>query len=105
MPEATFDNYSFSQTMLPGDSHLKDVFQKTHLSQTNISNHSYGSESGWVIENIGRQYAIIWEGNIRQTLKRSKALEVPILNKINSMILSFMITASMIIVKSAREFI
>lgn len=45
--EATFDSYSFENSILPGESSTKNVRQKLLTSLANISNHSYGMELGW----------------------------------------------------------
>lgn len=85
MPEATFDNYSFSQTILPGDSHLQMFSKKlTFLKPTYQIIPMV--RSGWVIENIGRQYALILEEIFAKHSRGQKHWKVPILNKINSMI-------------------
>lgn len=47
MSEATFDSYSFSNTTLPGDTAPKGFLQKLLLSQSSLSNHSYGGVVGW----------------------------------------------------------
>jgi len=44
---STMDSYMFSTTTLPGDLSTSNVFQKILVSQPNISNHSYGVNSGW----------------------------------------------------------
>jgi hypothetical protein len=44
---STMDSYMFSTTTLPGDLSTSNVFQKILVAQPNISNHSYGVNSGW----------------------------------------------------------
>lgn len=44
---STMDSYSFSNTVLPGGTAASTVFQKIVIAQPNISNHSYGVNSGW----------------------------------------------------------
>lgn len=44
---ATFDNYSFRTTTLPGNSSTSTIFQKILTAQPKISNHSYGANTGW----------------------------------------------------------
>ena len=44
---STMDSYMFNTTTLPGDTSTSTVFQKILIAQPNISNHSYGVNSGW----------------------------------------------------------
>lgn len=44
---STIDSYMFSDTYLPNSLDLSNVFQKILIAQPNISNHSYGVNSGW----------------------------------------------------------
>ncbi|MFY1045531.1 S8 family peptidase [Chryseobacterium sp. GP-SGM7] len=44
---STMDSYMFSTTTLPGNTTTSSVFQKILIAQPNISNHSYGVNSGW----------------------------------------------------------
>ncbi|WBV60374.1 S8 family peptidase [Chryseobacterium camelliae] len=44
---STMDSYMFSTTTLPGNSSTSTVFQKILIAQPNISNHSYGVNTGW----------------------------------------------------------
>ncbi|WP_294207950.1 S8 family peptidase [uncultured Chryseobacterium sp.] len=44
---STMDSYMFDTTVLPGNTASSNVFQKIVLAQPNISNHSYGVNSGW----------------------------------------------------------
>lgn len=48
---STIDSYMFSTTTLPGDASVSTVFQKILIAQPNISNHSYGINSGWTDTN------------------------------------------------------
>lgn len=45
---STIDSYMFDDTTLPGQSSASDVFDKILLANPNISNHSYGSNGGWL---------------------------------------------------------
>ncbi|RKS97665.1 S8 family peptidase [Chryseobacterium defluvii] len=45
---STIDSYRFATTTLPGQSSPSDVFDKILLANPNISNHSYGSNGGWL---------------------------------------------------------
>jgi hypothetical protein len=60
---ATFDNYSFGTTTLPGNSSTSSVFQKILLAQPKISNHSYGTNLGWDYATVNGSGAWIWNGN------------------------------------------
>lgn len=44
---STMDSYMFNITTLPGNTSTSDVYQKILIAQPNISNHSYGVNSGW----------------------------------------------------------
>nr|WP_315029163.1 S8 family peptidase [uncultured Chryseobacterium sp.] len=44
---STMDSYMFSTTTLPGATAASTVFDKILIAQPNISNHSYGVNSGW----------------------------------------------------------
>ncbi|KIC64309.1 S8 family peptidase [Chryseobacterium taiwanense] len=44
---STMDSYMFSTTTLPNNSSTSTVFQKILIAQPNVSNHSYGVNSGW----------------------------------------------------------
>jgi hypothetical protein len=46
---SVMDSYMFSTTTLPGNTSTSNVFQKIITAQPNISNHSYGVNSGWTI--------------------------------------------------------
>jgi len=47
---STIDSYMFDTTTLPGNSSTSTVFQKILIAQPNISNHSYGIDTGWTEE-------------------------------------------------------
>ncbi|PJJ66589.1 S8 family peptidase [Chryseobacterium geocarposphaerae] len=47
---STIDSYMFDTTTLPGNSTTSTVFQKILIAQPNISNHSYGIDTGWIEE-------------------------------------------------------
>lgn len=47
---STIDSYMFDTTTLPGNSSTSTVFQKILTAQPNISNHSYGIDTGWIQE-------------------------------------------------------
>lgn len=51
------DGYMFSTTTLPGNSSTSNIFQKILIAQPNISNHSYGINSGWTETYSGGTYA------------------------------------------------
>lgn len=59
---STFDNYSFRTTSLPGDSITSNVFQKILIAQPKISNHSYGTNLGWIRTPINGTSSWLWEG-------------------------------------------
>lgn len=59
---ATFDNYSFRTTTLPGNTSSSTVFQKILIAQPKISNHSYGTNPGWDSDIINGSQAWIWNG-------------------------------------------
>jgi len=44
---STIDSYMFDTTILPGGTSASTVYQKILIAQPNISNHSYGVNSGW----------------------------------------------------------
>ncbi|WP_449387986.1 S8 family peptidase [Chryseobacterium lineare] len=46
---STMDSYMFATTTLPGDTSTSTVFDKILTASPNISNHSYGVNSGWTI--------------------------------------------------------
>ncbi|MCT2406659.1 S8 family peptidase [Chryseobacterium antibioticum] len=62
-PNSTIDAYSFGTTPLPGNSAASSVFQKLVIAQPNISNHSYGINSGWTYRPIAGVGAWVWQGS------------------------------------------
>ncbi|REC46100.1 MULTISPECIES: S8 family peptidase [Chryseobacterium] len=62
---STMDSYMFSTTTLPGDTSTSNVFQKILVSQPNISNHSYGVNSGWTenYDNNGNISSYVYNGS------------------------------------------
>lgn len=56
------DSYSFSNTVLPGNTSPSTVFQKIITAQPKISNHSYGTNYGWSIETVAGVTALVWNG-------------------------------------------
>ncbi|MGG5210325.1 S8 family peptidase [Chryseobacterium sp. MIQD13] len=61
-PNSTIDAYSFGTTPLPGNSAASSVFQKLLIAQPNISNHSYGANSGWTYKSVAGEDAWVWQG-------------------------------------------
>lgn len=59
---ATFDNYAFATTTLPGNSTTSNIFQKILLAQPKISNHSYGTNPGWDQKTVNGSPAWVWSG-------------------------------------------
>lgn len=57
---STMDSYTFSTTTLPGNTSTSTVFQKILLAQPKISNHSYGTNSGWTDASISGAW--VWNG-------------------------------------------
>lgn len=55
-PEANFVAYSFRASTLPGNTAQSTVFQKIQLSQPTLSNHSYGTNNGWIIGTTAQGY-------------------------------------------------
>ncbi len=47
---STMDSYSFNTTILPGATNTSTIFEKIVIAQPNISNHSYGIDTGWIEE-------------------------------------------------------
>ncbi|MEY8758965.1 S8 family peptidase [Chryseobacterium tongliaoense] len=45
---STIDSYMFDTTLLPGNTSTSTVFEKILIAQPNISNHSYGIDTGWI---------------------------------------------------------
>lgn len=62
---STMDSYMFNTTTLPGDLSTSNVFQKILVSQPNISNHSYGVNSGWTenYDNSGNISSYVYNGS------------------------------------------
>lgn len=60
-PNSTFDNYSFTTTVLPSNTSTSNVFQKILFAQPKISNHSYGTNPGWESVNAGGVTAYLWQ--------------------------------------------
>lgn len=54
---STMDSYMFNTTTLPNNTTTSTVFQKILIAQPNISNHSYGVNSGWTETYSGNNYA------------------------------------------------
>ncbi|SIQ49049.1 Por secretion system C-terminal sorting domain-containing protein [Chryseobacterium sp. RU37D] len=59
---ATFDNYTFGTTTLPGNTSTSNVFQKILLAQPKISNHSYGTNPGWNYDEVNGTAVWMWNG-------------------------------------------
>ncbi|RXM53619.1 MULTISPECIES: S8 family peptidase [unclassified Chryseobacterium] len=59
---STMNSYRFATTTLPGNTTASTVFQKIVVAQPKISNHSYGSNSGWNIATVSGQTALVWNG-------------------------------------------
>ncbi|MDN3694094.1 S8 family peptidase [Chryseobacterium tructae] len=62
-PNCTIDAYSFGTTTLPGETASSNVFQKILKAAPNISNHSYGINAGWDIQQINNENAWVWKGS------------------------------------------
>ncbi|MDQ1095476.1 MULTISPECIES: S8 family peptidase [Chryseobacterium] len=62
---STMDSYMFSTTTLPGNTSTSNVFQKIVIAQPNISNHSYGVNSGWTVnyDNSGNITSYVYNGS------------------------------------------
>jgi hypothetical protein len=56
------DSYSFSNTVLPGNTAQSTVFQKILAAQPKISNHSYGTNLGWSVATVSGAAALVWNG-------------------------------------------
>ncbi|WP_153399395.1 S8 family peptidase [Chryseobacterium vaccae] len=59
-PNATFDNYTFNNSTLPGNTTESNVFQKILTAAPKISNHSYGTNMGWTDTVVPGAY--FWTG-------------------------------------------
>lgn len=78
IPFATFDNYSFEDTTLKGETEEKDIFQKILGALPNISNHSYGITNGWryrYANHIFPEDGWYWNGNYNKISKEYSSLE------------------------------
>ena len=62
-PNCTIDAYSFGNSILQGETTLKNVFQKILTAQPNISNHSYGISAGWDVIEVNNIQAWGWNGS------------------------------------------
>jgi len=62
---STMDSYMFNTTVLPGTASASTVIQKILIAQPNISNHSYGINSGWteVIDSNNALTAYVYNGS------------------------------------------
>lgn len=62
---STMDSYMFSTTTLPGNTSTSNVFQKILVAQPNISNHSYGVNSGWTenYDSSGNVASYVYNGS------------------------------------------
>ncbi|MCD0456504.1 S8 family peptidase [Chryseobacterium sp. LC2016-27] len=56
------DSYTFSNTVLPGNTAQSTVFQKILAAQPKISNHSYGTNLGWSVSTVSGAAALVWNG-------------------------------------------
>ncbi|SIO29664.1 Por secretion system C-terminal sorting domain-containing protein [Chryseobacterium scophthalmum] len=59
---STMDSYAFRNSVLPGNTATSTVFQKIIAAQPKISNHSYGTNTGWSIETVSGAAALVWNG-------------------------------------------
>ncbi|MBK1895723.1 S8 family peptidase [Chryseobacterium paridis] len=59
---ATFDNYTFTTTTLPGNTTTSNIYQKILIAQPKISNHSYGNNFGWSRATINGTSSWLWNG-------------------------------------------
>ncbi len=59
---STMDSYSFSTTILPGNTSTSTIFQKILAAQPKISNHSYGTNPGWTEASVNGSAAWVWTG-------------------------------------------
>lgn len=62
-PNCTIDAYSFGNSILPGETTSKNVFQKILTAAPNISNHSYGINAGWDVITVNNLNAWGWNGS------------------------------------------
>lgn len=59
---STMDSYAFRSSILPGNTTASTVFQKIIAAQPKISNHSYGTNTGWSISTVSGAAALVWNG-------------------------------------------
>ncbi|MBT2620223.1 S8 family peptidase [Chryseobacterium sp. ISL-6] len=59
---ATFDNYTFTTTTLPGNTTTSTIYQKIIIAEPKISNHSYGTNFGWSRTTINGTSSWLWKG-------------------------------------------
>lgn len=59
---STMDSYAFRNSVLPGNTTTSTVFQKILAAQPKISNHSYGTNTGWSISTVSGAAALVWNG-------------------------------------------
>lgn len=59
---STMDSYAFRSSVLPGNTAASTVFQKIIAAQPKISNHSYGTNTGWSIATVSGATALVWNG-------------------------------------------
>lgn len=59
---STIDSYRFAYTVLPGSTTGSTLFQKILIAQPNISNHSYGTNSGWKEVLLNGIHTWLWGG-------------------------------------------
>lgn len=71
-PLSTFDCYSFSNSILEGETQTKSAEQKLLGSLANISNHSYGNAIGWrLANNNGASRQWFWHGHFDPNTQNS----------------------------------
>ncbi|EJL68157.1 hypothetical protein PMI13_03851, partial [Chryseobacterium populi] len=63
---STFDNYSSSTTILPGNSAASNILEKILLAAPKISNHSYNTGGGW--NDRLTPGVLIWTGKYPSTI-------------------------------------
>ncbi|PWN69100.1 secretion protein Por [Chryseobacterium phosphatilyticum] len=62
-PNCTIDAYAFGSSILPGETTSSNVFQKILKAAPNISNHSYGINAGWDVQQINNANSWTWMGS------------------------------------------
>ncbi|MDR2238477.1 MAG: S8 family peptidase [Chryseobacterium sp.] len=62
---STMESYMFNTTTLPGNTSTSTVMQKILIAQPNLSNHSYGVNSGWteVYDNEDNLASYVYNGS------------------------------------------